>query len=70
MESGDDQADDLYRQLQMETIKTEQNTISEMSVKEKQLRTHQKLEDLKIQLLRLINALQENVTYNPFMGAH
>ena len=41
----------------METIKVEQNNISEMSVKEKQLRTHQKLEDLKIQLLRLIGDL-------------
>lgn len=31
---------DLYRQLKMETIKTEVNTISEMSIKEKQLRAH------------------------------
>lgn len=31
---------DLYRQVKVETLKTEQNTISELTVKEKQLRTH------------------------------
>lgn len=41
-----------------------------MSVKEKQLRTHGKLEDLKFKLLRLVGDLQENVTYNPFKGTN
>ena len=39
-----------------------------MSVKEKQLRTHGKLENLKIQLLHLVGELEETVTYNPFKG--
>lgn len=61
---------DLYRQLKIETIKEEKNNISEMSVKEKQLRTHGKLENLKFQLLRLVGDLQETVTYNPFKGTN
>ena len=56
--------------MQIETIKEEQNHISEMSIKEIQLRTYSRLETLKIELLRLIGDLEETVTYNPFTGSN
>ena len=61
---------DLFRQMTIETIKDEQNNVSEVAMKDKLTRTYQKLEDLKIDLLRLISDLEDTVTYNPFVGEH
>lgn len=41
-----------------------------MTLKEKQLKSHAKLEDLKIKLLRLIGDVKNTVTYNCFNGQH
>lgn len=56
--------------MTIETIKEEENTVSHMSIKEKQIHAFGKLESLKIELLRLICDLEETVTYNPFVGAN
>ena len=56
--------------MTIETIKEEQNNVSEGTMKDKQTRTYAKLEDLKINLLRLISDLEDTVTYNPFAGVN
>lgn len=61
---------DLFRQMTIETIKMEQNNVSGSTIKEKQMRTYQKLENLQIDLLRLIKDLRDTVTYNPFVGVN